>query len=51
MAARTVTIMLNQQQLALLDRTIAQGAAADRTSLVRLAVRELAANRQAGEAK
>lgn len=51
MAARTVTLMLNQQQLALLDRTIAQGAATDRASLVRLALRELAANRQAGASK
>jgi hypothetical protein len=41
--ARTITIMLNQQQLALLDRTIAQGAAADRAALIRLAIREQAA--------
>ena len=48
MAARTITLMLNQQQLALLDRTIAQSAAADRIGLVKLAIRELAA-RRAGE--
>ena len=41
--ARTITLMLNQQQLALLDRTIEQGAATDRAALVRLAIREQAA--------
>jgi metal-responsive CopG/Arc/MetJ family transcriptional regulator len=38
-----VVLKLNQQQLELLDRTIAQGVAADRASLVRLALREYAA--------
>jgi Arc/MetJ-type ribon-helix-helix transcriptional regulator len=47
--ARTITLMLNQQQLALLDRTIAQGAAADRVDLVKLAIRELAARRGQGQ--
>lgn len=47
MPARTVTIMLNQQQKALLDRTIAQGAAPDLPSLIRLAIRELAAEKGA----
>ncbi|UJW85704.1 hypothetical protein [Devosia sp. SL43] len=41
--ARTITLMLNQQQLALLDRTIAQGAAPDRVALIRRAIREQAA--------
>lgn len=41
--ARTITLMLNQQQLALLDRTIAQGAAPDRAALILLAIREQAA--------
>ena len=50
MSGRTVTLMLNQQQLELLDRSIAQGAAADRISLVKLAIRELAA-RSAGDGK
>lgn len=45
--ARTITLMLNQQQLALLDRTIAQGAAPDRAALIRLAIREQAAKAQA----
>ena len=45
--ARTITLMLNQQQLALLDRTIEQGAAADRIALIRLAIREQAAKAQA----
>ena len=39
----TVTLKLNQQQLDLIDRTIARGAAADRESLVKLALREYAA--------
>ena len=42
MAGRMVTVMLNQQQLELLDRTIARGAAPDRQSLIKLAIRELA---------
>ena len=51
MATRTVTLMLNQQQLALLDRTIAGGAAPDRVSLVKLALRELALHRGVGAAR
>ena len=43
MADTIVTLRLNQQQLELLDRTIAQGVAPDRVSLVRLALREYAA--------
>ncbi len=43
MAETVVTLRLNQQQLELMDRTIAQGVAADRVSLVRLALREYAA--------
>jgi hypothetical protein len=39
----TVTLKLNQQQLELIDRTIARGIAADRESLVKLALREYAA--------
>jgi Arc/MetJ-type ribon-helix-helix transcriptional regulator len=46
-----VTLKLNQQQLELMDRTIAQGVAADRISLVRLALREYAAARQAEAGK
>ena len=38
-----VVLKLNQQQLELLDKTIASGAAADRETLVRLALREYAA--------
>ena len=38
----SVTLRLNQQQLELLDRTIAAGHAPDRASLVRLALREYA---------
>jgi metal-responsive CopG/Arc/MetJ family transcriptional regulator len=42
MSEYVVVVKLNQQQLELLDRTIAQGAAVDRTSLMRLALREYA---------
>ena len=47
MSAKTVKVVLNQQQLELMDRTIAQGVAADRVALVRLALREYAAARNA----
>jgi hypothetical protein len=50
MAGTVVKLRLNQQQLELMDRTIAQGVAPDRVSLVRLALREYAAARKA-EAK
>jgi Arc/MetJ-type ribon-helix-helix transcriptional regulator len=43
MSNRTVVLKLNQQQLELIDRTIAQGVARDRAALVRLALREYAA--------
>lgn len=42
-SAATVTLRLNQQQLALLDRTIAKGAASDRVALIRRALAETAA--------
>jgi hypothetical protein len=42
-----VKLRLNQQQLELMDRTIAQGVAPNRVSLVRLALRECAAARKA----
>jgi Arc/MetJ-type ribon-helix-helix transcriptional regulator len=48
---RTVTLKLNQQQLDLLDRTVSRGAAADRASLIRLALRELYAKRHGEEVK
>ena len=38
-----IKLRLNQQQLELIDRTIARGTAPDRVSLVRLALREYAA--------
>ena len=37
---RTIVLKLNQQQLELLDRTVARGAAPDREALIRLALRE-----------
>jgi Arc/MetJ-type ribon-helix-helix transcriptional regulator len=45
MAKKTVVLRLNQQQLELLDRTIAAGAAADRVALVRRALRAYATKR------
>jgi Arc/MetJ-type ribon-helix-helix transcriptional regulator len=47
MIEAVVKLRLNQQQLELMDRTIAQGVAPDRVSLVRLALREYAAARRA----
>jgi Arc/MetJ-type ribon-helix-helix transcriptional regulator len=44
MAETVVKLRLNQQQLELMDRTIAQGVAPDRVALVRLALREYAAS-------
>ena len=41
-----VTLRLNQQQLELIDRTLAKGVAPDRAALVRLALREYGAARQ-----
>jgi Arc/MetJ-type ribon-helix-helix transcriptional regulator len=51
MADKVVTLKLNQQQLELIDRTIARGIAADRSALVRLALREQAAKQAAGIAR
>jgi metal-responsive CopG/Arc/MetJ family transcriptional regulator len=47
MTETIVRLRLNQQQLELMDRTIAQGVAADRVALVRLALREYVAMRRA----
>jgi Arc/MetJ-type ribon-helix-helix transcriptional regulator len=47
MAQNVIKLQLNQQQLELMDRTIARGVAPDRIALVRLALREYAAARQA----
>ncbi|WP_299821177.1 ribbon-helix-helix domain-containing protein [uncultured Roseibium sp.] len=43
---RSITVRLNQQQLELVDRTIARGLAENREDLMRLALREYAANRE-----
>jgi hypothetical protein len=45
-----VTLKLNQQQLELVDRTVARGIAPDRAALVRLALREYAAAHPGGDA-
>lgn len=42
MPGRTITLKLNQQQLELIDRTVATGIAPDRQSLIKLAIREQA---------
>jgi Arc/MetJ-type ribon-helix-helix transcriptional regulator len=47
MAEMVIKLRLNQQQLELMDRTIARGIATDRAALVRLALREYAAARKA----
>ncbi|WP_454620253.1 hypothetical protein [Bradyrhizobium cenepequi] len=45
-----IKLRLNQQQLELMDRTIAQGIAPDRAALVRLALREYATTRKSDHA-
>ncbi len=47
----SVVMTLNQQQRELLDRTVARGIAPDRESLIRLALREYAAWRDADTAE
>jgi hypothetical protein len=47
LAENVIKLRLNQQQLELMDRTIANGVAPDRVALVRLALREYAAARKA----
>jgi hypothetical protein len=47
MAGKTVVVRLNQQQIELIDRTIAKGEAPDRAGLVKRALREQAAKVQA----
>lgn len=44
--ARRVTVLLNQQQLELIDRTLGKGIAASREDLLRLALREYAETRK-----
>jgi metal-responsive CopG/Arc/MetJ family transcriptional regulator len=43
MTENVVKVVLNQQQLELLDATIERGVAPDRSSLIRLALREFVA--------
>jgi Arc/MetJ-type ribon-helix-helix transcriptional regulator len=42
MSENVIRVVLNQQQLELLDATIERGIASDRSSLMRLALREFA---------
>jgi hypothetical protein len=51
MTETIVKLRLNQQQLELMDRTIAQGVAPDRVALVLLALREYAAAHKADVVK
>ncbi len=51
MAERTVIVKLNQQQIELIDRTVRQGAAPDRESLIRRALRDQAAKAARGAAR
>lgn len=46
-AMHQISVPLNRQQLELLDRTLAQGVAADRAELLKLALREFMARAQA----
>jgi Arc/MetJ-type ribon-helix-helix transcriptional regulator len=43
MPTKTVNVVLNQQQLELMDKTVQHGIAADRESLIRAALKEFAA--------
>lgn len=45
MTTKRVVLKLNQQQLELVDRTVARGEAPDRAALVRRALRDLARKR------
>lgn len=47
MPGKRVVLRLNQQQLELIDKTIARGEAADRAALVRRALAEFAARHHA----
>lgn len=47
MAENVIKLQLNQQQLELMDRTVARGVAPDRVALVHLAISEYVAARQA----
>jgi len=51
MTENVVRVVLNQQQLELLDATIERGTAPDRSSLIRLALREFAARHGPTSAK
>lgn len=51
MTDNVIRVVLNQQQLELLDATIERGIAADRSSLVRLALREFAVRHGSNSAK
>jgi Arc/MetJ-type ribon-helix-helix transcriptional regulator len=46
MPGKRVVLKLNQQQLELIDKTVARGEAADRAALVRRALTEFAARHQ-----
>jgi len=46
MPGKRVVLKLNQQQLELIDKTVARGEAADRAALVRRALAEFAARHQ-----
>jgi len=50
MTTKTVKLVLNQQQLELLDNTVARGVASDREALVRLALRQFSERHVQAEA-
>ena len=51
MPGKTVVLKLNQQQIELLDKTVARGVAPDRVALLRRALREYAAKHPQPQAK
>jgi metal-responsive CopG/Arc/MetJ family transcriptional regulator len=48
MPENLIKVILNQQQLELVDKTIERGTAADRQALIRLALREFTARHAPG---
>jgi hypothetical protein len=48
-AKKNVKVVLNQQQLELIDKTVARGIAQDRESLLKMALKEFAAKHQSSD--
>jgi hypothetical protein len=50
-AKKNVKVVLNQQQLELIDKTVAGGIAQDRESLLKMALKEFAVEHQSTESE